>query len=189
MPLVFATSNPGKVREARHVLGRGMRVARIECDEIQSMSTEEVARHKAVEAYRTLGMDVFVEDTGLHIGGLGGFPGPMVKWAIRGMGYEGMCRAVDMSRSRSAYGETCVALCNGGRVRTFVSRMYGTVPLHPRGSGGFGWDCIFVPRGYKRTLAEMSLSEKTGMSMRSRALLKLKRFVAEQGLSPAKRIK
>ncbi len=189
MDIVFATSNPGKAREARHILGKGLRISRLELDEIQSMYTAEVAKHKAREAYRIIGRPVFVEDTGLHIKSLNGFPGPLVKWALRGMGYEGICRAVGRGRDRGAYAETCVALCDGKRVRSFTARIYGTVPLRPVGSGGFGWDCIFVPNGHKRTFAQMDLQEKSAISMRGRALLRLKGFIGARDKTVRKRIK
>jgi len=178
MKLIFATSNANKLREARRLLGFDVVSRKMELDEIQSIHTEEVARHKAMQAYGKLGVPVIVEDTGLYINGLNGFPGALVKWLAAGVGYERMCRIVDLCGNRSAYAETCIAFYDGKRVRTFIGRISGSVSMNPKGGRNFGWDYIFIPKGHTRTFAEMSMKEKNGISMRRRAFAKLHRFLA-----------
>ncbi len=182
MKLVFATSNASKLREARMLLGFDVVSRRMELDEVQSIHTEEVAAHKALQAYGKLKVPVMVEDTGLYINGLNGFPGALVKWLAAGMGYERICRIVDLCEDRSAYAETCVAFYDGKRVRTFIGRISGSIAASPRGDRNFGWDYIFIPKGYTKTFAEMSLKEKNGISMRRAAFAKLRRFLAGKKL-------
>ena len=178
MKLTFATSNANKLREARELLGFNVSSRRMELDEIQSVHTGEVARHKAVQAYRRLRVPVIVEDTGLYINGFGGFPGALVKWLEAGMGYERVCRIVDVCEDRGAYAETCIAFYDGKRVRTFTGRINGRISANPKGRRNFGWDCIFIPDGHTKTFAEMPSAEKNRISMRRRAFAKLHRFLA-----------
>lgn len=134
----------------------------------------EVARDKAEQAFRKLGRPLIVEDTGLHIKSMKGFPGPMVKWLIQAVGYERLCRLCDSSRERSAYAETCVALHDGKRVHLFSGRISGRIAKHPRGRSDFGWDLVFIPEGHSKTFAEMSMEEKSRISMRRKAFMKLR---------------
>jgi Xanthosine triphosphate pyrophosphatase len=74
--LVFVSSNLGKLREAQEVLGMTLDHQALDLHEIQSLSLEEVVRHKARTAYARIGRPVLVEDTSLELAGLGGFRAP-----------------------------------------------------------------------------------------------------------------
>lgn len=182
MKIVFATSNVSKFNEAKSILK--IRISRkdIELDEIQSVSTEQVARHKALQAYRKLKVPVIVEDTGLYIKGLNGFPGALIKWVAAGIGYEKICRLVDLCEDRNAYAETCTVFYDGKVMKTFVGRIDGRIAVHPMGRRNFGWDYIFVPTGSAKTFAQISAREKNKISMRRISLEKLHRFLASNGL-------
>jgi XTP/dITP diphosphohydrolase len=177
MRLVFVTSNENKARELSHILGFSIEVRNLELPELQSISVEEVARNKAKIAYSKVRQPVIVEDTGVHISAFGGFPGPLAKWFVTGLGYEGACRSLDISKDRRAYAETCIAFYNGKRSREFTGKIYGSIAYHPRGASNFGWDRIFIPKGYKRTFGEMSIEEKAKISMRGIAGRKLRKFL------------
>ena len=90
--LVFVTSNLGKLREAEAVLGLKLAHRALDLVEVQSLDLEEVVRGKATSAYGRLGKPVLVEDTALELAGLGGFPGPLVRWLLACVGPEGICR-------------------------------------------------------------------------------------------------
>lgn len=177
MRLAFVTSNKNKAYEVKNILGLDLDIERANIPEIQSLSAEENARHKAYSAYRAIGKPVIVEDTGLYIKGFDGFPGALVKWYLGGVGYEGICRAVDRCKTRSAYAETCIGFHDGKLMKIFTGRIKGTIAKHPRGSNNFGWDRIFVPDGYRKTFAEMGAVEKSKISMRGIATRKLKAFL------------
>ncbi len=181
MKLIFATSNINKLKETRK-MGFDVDCKNIELDEIQSIHTEQVAKHKAAQAYAKLRLPVIVEDTGLYINELNGFPGALVKWLAHGLGYEKICRLVDICGNRRAYAETCIAFCNGKTTKTFVGKVKGRIAMHPKGKRDFGWDYIFIPEGSTKTFAEMSMKEKNAISMRQIAFVKLRRFLSGKGL-------
>ncbi len=179
MEIVFATSSVNKLREARSLLGFRIRNRNIDFAEIQALSEEEVARRKVADAYNAIRGPVIVEDTGLHMEGLDGFPGALIKWFIKGLGYERICRLADLCDNRRAYGETCVAFYDGKTLKTFVGRVDGSIAMHPKGRRKFGWDYIFIPKGHGRTFAEMTISEKNRLSMRGKAFLKMRKFLED----------
>ena len=180
MEIVFATSNVNKAAEVRHILNSKIRVEHLALPEIQSLSVKEIAGYKARIAHRELNVPVVVEDTGLYLKGFGGFPGALAKWFVKGLGYNAICRAVDTCNTRDAYAETCVAYYDGKRGRLFTGKASGKIAETPQGSNNFGWDRIFIPKGSKRTFAQMSIKEKSRISMRGIAVRKLGAFLKEE---------
>jgi non-canonical purine NTP pyrophosphatase (RdgB/HAM1 family) len=177
MEFIFVTSNEHKAKEMSHILGFNVDAKNLDLPELQSLSVEEVASYKAKVAYAKVKKPVIVEDTGIYINAFNGFPGALAKWFVKGLGHESACRSLDLSKDRGAYAETCIAFYNGKSTKTFVGRIYGSIADHPRGASGFGWDMIFIPKGYKRTFAQMTMNEKSGISMRGIAGRKLKKFL------------
>lgn len=173
--LYFATSNKHKLAEANHALGMRLAQADIDLMEIQDASVRRVARHKAEQAHSILKRPVIVEDTGLYLVGLNGFPGALVKWLVGSVGPRGLCRIVDRLGTRRAYAETCAAFNDGKRTRIFTGRVYGSIAENPSGKTGFGWDAVFVPKGHTKTFAQMGRAEKGAISMRGIAFRKLKK--------------
>jgi non-canonical purine NTP pyrophosphatase (RdgB/HAM1 family) len=168
--LVFVTSNPNKLREAEAVLGRPLESCDLDLPEIQSLDLVEVVRDKAATAARRLGRPVLVEDTGLELAGLGGFPGPLVRWVLASVGAEGIAR---MARAFGDPGATarCLLCATDGETEVFGEGVVaGRIAERPRGRGGFGWDSVFVPeRPGGRTYGEMDEDEKNAISHRRRA--------------------
>ena len=177
MDLVFVTSNQNKAQEVKHILGIEIETAGLDLPELQSLRVDEVAKTKVKTAYGIVKRPVIVEDTGIYIKSFAGFPGALAKWFVNGLGYEAACRSVDVSKDRGAYAETCVAFYDGKILKTFTGRIYGKIAHKPRGAGNFGWDKIFIPNGYKKTFAEMTMEQKAKISMRSVAVRKLGKFL------------
>jgi len=169
--LVFVTSNLGKLREAEDVLGRKLEHRALDLPEVQSLSLEEVVHHKAAAASRRLAVPVLVEDTSLEISGMNGFPGPLVRWMLASVGATGIARmaaAFDDPRS-TVRCLTCAT--DGSHEVNGLGIVHGRIARAPRGAGGFGWDCVFIPDdGDGRTFAEMRAEEKNAVSHRRRAL-------------------
>ncbi|MHA1684005.1 MAG: RdgB/HAM1 family non-canonical purine NTP pyrophosphatase [Promethearchaeota archaeon] len=186
----FATGNPHKFAEAKLFLENsvdGVVLKQLEGDlpELQADSLEEVARFKILSALDQVGGNIFIEDAGLFIPSLGGFPGvysAYVKKMIDCNGILKLLAGVDEPGARKAYFEACDCLFyeETGRIMIFTGRVDGTISTSERGKNGFGFDPIFipdVPGGNTRTFAEMRPGEKVKLSHRTRALEKLKEFL------------
>ncbi len=180
MELLFATSNANKLREASRILGRELSRCDLDIKEIQAIEVKDVVREKAREAYLIVKKPVLVEDTGLYIRKLDGFPGALIRWVLGAIGNEGICRLLKDGDDRRAYAETGLCLYDGKEFRTFFGRVDGRITSSPRGSSNFGWDPVFQPDGYGKTFAEMSADEKNAISMRARAFAKLKEHLERE---------
>ncbi|MCI4334836.1 MAG: non-canonical purine NTP pyrophosphatase [Thermoplasmata archaeon] len=169
--LTFVTSNAAKLAEVRSFLSaRGIEV-RAELrrlPEVQADELEEVVAAKLAAASDVSGT-VLVEDSGLFVEALGGFPGPYSAYAFRTIGLEGIVRLVD-GKSRAARFRTVAGLRLNGTPMYLRGEVEGTVALRPRGQRGFAYDPIFQPAGSLLTFGEMALSEKNRRSHRARAL-------------------
>lgn len=166
---VLVTSNVNKWQEAQRILGRSVERAALDLEEMQAETAAAVALAKAKAAHTLLQRPVIVEDAGLELVALGGFPGPFIKhWEKLG-GLTTLCRAADGLGDRRLRAVCALALCSADRHEVVEGVVEGTLSLHPRGKGGFGWDAVFVPRGEQRTFAEMSQDEKDERSHRRKA--------------------
>lgn len=179
-PIVFVTSNPNKAIEAERVLGVPLLRADISLPEIQAAAIEEITRHK-LEAARSLGFRrLIVEDVSLGLDGLGGFPGPFVKWLLESAGGgKGLAAIAYALNDRSATARCCVGYWDGERHHVLTGEVHGTVLLEPQGEERFGWDPWFVPKGSDRSFAEMSASEKDQISHRGRAWRALRELLGQ----------
>ena len=168
LPLVFVTSRAEKAAEAARL---GVDVERLDVDlpEPQALDPSEIVAAKARSAYALLERPVLVEDSGLAVEAWGGFPGALVKWLEKSAGVAALARMLDGFPNRSATAVCAIAYCDGGEVVSARGEVAGSIAPSPRGSGGFGWDAIFVPDGGSRTFAEMASSEKDRISHRRKA--------------------
>ena len=142
----------------------------MELREIQADALEEIATEKAREACRRLDGPVMVEDTGLFIEFLNGFPGPYSAYVFRTLGNQGVLRLLLDVADRSATFQSVFAYCYpDGSPECFPSAVPGTIALACRGEG-WGYDPIFVAEGASgRTYGELG-SEKNQLSHRRMAL-------------------
>lgn len=174
--IVFVTNTPGKVKEAQQILGKefSVELVKFDLDEIQAIDGKDVAGKKAQEAYKTLKKPVLVDDTSLYFDAWNGLPGALARWFIDALGCEGICRLMEGEKNRKAFAESAFAFYDGKKLRVASAKVEGRVPLKPRGEHGFGWDPIFIPKGFKKTFAETTMEEKNRISMRKLALEKLR---------------
>jgi XTP/dITP diphosphohydrolase len=196
MTIRFVTSNAGKVREAREYLTEDVEQINYDYTEIQSDDLAEIAVAGAKEAFEETGGDdpVVVDDAGLFVDALGGFPGPYSAYVEDTVGVERVWNLVEMvsseaNTSEQASGDEprdanrrarfrCVVACyDGETAETFDGAVPGRV-VAPRGDGGFGYDPIFEHEG--ETMAEMSTERKNAISHRGRALAKFANWLAER---------
>lgn len=177
--LVFVTSNEGKLREAAALLGRELERCALDLPEIQSLDLREVVRDKAAAACSRLGRPVLVEDTALELAGLGGFPGPLVRWLLASVGAAGIARIAQAFGDPRATAR-CLLCASDGETEVFGEGVVeGRIAAAPRGRQGFGWDSVFVPEGAGgRSFGEMSDDDKNAISHRRRAFDALRAALA-----------
>lgn len=176
MKIRFATSNRGKIEEAQARLGPlGFTVVgtKRELEEIQADNIEDVARHKARQLIGRLTPPFFIEDAGLHIESLNGFPATYSSFVFRTIGNEGILRLLTgkTATHRRAQFRAVIAYVDASRrIRLFTGIADGHIADAPRGHNGFGFDPIFIPDGSERTIAELEAREKGDVSHRGHAL-------------------
>jgi len=173
----FVTSNVHKFQEARSVLSE-YKIAtaklRVEAVEIQDDNLENIAKYSVQDAVKNCGLPVFVEDAGLFVEALNGFPGPYSKYVYNTVGVKGILKLMKNIENRNAYFMSVIAFGSPEEQPTcFVGKVEGKLSLQERGTSGFGYDPIFEPlEGNGRTFAEMTTNEKNGYSHRAEALRK-----------------
>jgi non-canonical purine NTP pyrophosphatase (RdgB/HAM1 family) len=177
---VLVTANPGKLAEARRLVGPGLEAAAIDLPEIQSLDLRAVLEEKAHAAWTRLGRPLVVEETGLELAALNDFPGPLVKWMLAAVGAEGIARTAQALGDPRATAR-CLLLYRDAR-RTVVGEglTSGQLVLPPRGTQGFGWDPVFLPEGQSRTYGELGPEEKDSISHRGHAWRALQAKLAGQ---------
>src|SRR5438132_5285876 len=109
---VFVTSNANKWHEAERILGFALERVELDLDELQAESVGAVALAKAQAAYARLGRPVIVEDAGIELAGLGGFPGPFIKYWEKLGGLESICRAADGLGDRRMRAVCALGICS-----------------------------------------------------------------------------
>lgn len=166
---VLVTSNVNKWREAERILGFPIERVELDLEELQAESVRAVALAKAQVAFQKLGRPVIVEDAGVELLALGGFPGPFVKYWEKLGGLSSICRAADGLQDRRVRAVCALGLCSERGAEVVEGAADGTLSLEPRGTNGFGWDAIFIPEGDTRTFGEMTAAEKDARSHRRRA--------------------
>jgi XTP/dITP diphosphohydrolase len=177
MQIYFVTGNEDKLKEAEAILGRKLARIDLDIDEIQEIDLDRIVRCKASSAYEKIKKPVLVEDTGIFILSLNGFPGALIKWMLKSVGVEGICKLMKDEKNREVIAKTYFCLYNGKKHHIFTGQLKGKIAKKPQGEAGFGWDPIFIPEGYKKSFAQMKSEEKNKISMRKIALEKLKNFL------------
>lgn len=189
-PLLVSTRNAHKVDEIRAILGAAFAVHDLaavpdmpEVDETGA-TFEENATLKAVAASLLFDGWVIADDSGLEVDALGGEPG------VRSARYAGepsnnaannalLLQRLDgiRGKERSARFRCAIALARHGRkLAAFHGTVEGTIINQPRGTGGFGYDPLFVPDGHCETFAQLGSDIKNALSHRSRALAALRNW-------------
>lgn len=176
----FVTGNDGKVREARAYLDENIEQNAYDYTEVQSTDLATIAAHGAREAYHEIGDSVMVEDSGLFVESLGGFPGPYSSYAYETLGIERIWRLTEPEDEHGGTFRSVIGYCDGSAfpdadyvidgdppVGIFEGSVHGQI-VAPRGEGGFGYDPIFEYDG--QTFAELTADQKNEVSHRGRAL-------------------
>ena len=169
--------------EAASILGKeGISLTHFpfEHREIRSDDLGEVATEAVQEASRRCGgAPVFVEDSGLFIDSLNGFPGTYSAWVQKKIGNAGILSLMDGRNERGAVFRACIAYHDGKTVSIHPGECRGAISEGARGGSGFGYDPIFVPEGHPQTFAE-NIQLKNILSHRYNALLEFSKSLASK---------
>lgn len=177
----FATGNINKFNEARSILsqyGIAVGMLRLKGDEIQSDSLKEIAQTSVKNAYQRCHLPIFVEDAGLFIDTLSGFPGPYAAYVYKAIHNSGILKLMENISDRQAKFQSVIAYCDDQtpcEPECFDGESKGEITTTERkeqGKSGFGFDPIFQPAESSKTFAEMTIEEKNGFSHRAMALRK-----------------
>ncbi len=185
----FMTGNSGKVREAKHALQPlgfdvvQLQVEGVEISEPQADDLEDVARSKIKQAIPHLPSPddaLLVEDAGLFVDSLDGFPGVYSAYALKTIGFNGLLNLLKDSTQRSGAFHAVAALWLDGEVHVSRGICNGDIAMHASGNDGFGFDPVFVPHPIQhdgieystdgKTFADVDLTEKEMFSHRRKAL-------------------
>ena len=184
----FATGNLNKFNEAKSILGKyGIAVGmlKLKGDEVQSDSLEEIAEKSVKNAYETCHLPIFVEDAGLFIDALNGFPGPYAAYVYKTIHNNGVLKLMEEEKNRKAVFQSVIAFCSKETPTpiSFDGESKGEITQTQRietGKSGFGFDPIFQPDGSSKTFAEMTIEEKNGYSHRANAIRKFANWYENQ---------
>lgn len=188
--LVLCTANPGKVAELKAMLPDHWRVLGLPdvgvTEDIPETgdTLEANAELKARYVFERTGRPCIADDTGLEVAALGGAPG------VHSARYAGPARdpaantrkllaALEGRADRSARFRTVIAYVDAGGTRFFEGDVAGTITDAPRGSGGFGYDPVFLPHMSALTFAELDPARKNAISHRGRAVWRLVEWLTE----------
>ncbi len=172
MKLKVITSNPGKVAEYQKAfdeLGIEMEHYRLPYDEVQTSDLEEVVNKGMDEIISKRVRNFIVDDTGLFIDSLKGFPGVWSAYAQKTIGNKGILKLMDGVEDRGAEFRCCIGCDIDGERIVVVGVCRGYITESEKGTDGFGFDPIFSPDG-KLTFAEMSIEDKNLISHRGNAV-------------------
>jgi len=180
--IIFVTGNLHKVKEARDILSPlGITMEQSDCGypELQADDLEEIAKFGAKWAANKLNSEVMVDDSGLFIEALGGFPGPYSAYVFDKIGNKRILKLMESEENRSAFFKCVIGYCRPNEeALVFLGEVSGKIAREIRGSAGFGYDPIFEVNG--KTFGEMKEEEKNRLSHRYRALVKFAEWLKDR---------
>ena len=168
--LFFVSSNNHKYQEAKKILntfGINLGFFKSELQEIQSSSLKDIAQQKAKDAFSKLKQPIIIEDDGLFVDSLDGFPGPYSSYIFKTIGNKGIISLV--KNNRKAKFVSIITYCDKNILQSFDAKIDGTISKSQKGKG-WGYDPIFIPKNMKKTFAE--IENKNELSHRFKALKK-----------------
>jgi XTP/dITP diphosphohydrolase len=177
--IFLATGNFHKFDEARRVLseyGVAAGMLRVKAVEIQSENLQEIAKASVIDAFNRCRLPVIVEDAGLFVDALKGFPGPYAAYAYKTISNPGLLKLMKNVKDRKAIFRSVIAYYDGQSAPVcFEGEAAGRIAhdeIWGKLKTGFGFDPIFQPAGSTKTFAEMAIEEKNGFSHRANAVRK-----------------
>ena len=190
MKIVFATNNKHKLEEIKDILGKDFEIvslAEIGCHEDipeTGLTLEENARQKSTYIVEHYNHDCFADDTGLEVDSLNGEPGVHSARYAEGTDHDSeanmrkLLSKMSNVKERTARFRTVISLIINGVEHQFEGRVEGRIATEKHGKEGFGYDPIFIPKGYDKSFAELGEEVKNQISHRARAVKKLAEYLS-----------
>jgi non-canonical purine NTP pyrophosphatase (RdgB/HAM1 family) len=176
--LTFVTSNPNKASQLAQWLARPVDHRALQINEIQTVELDLLIQHKVRAAYQQIQVPVLVDDVALTFHALGRLPGPFIKFFTDELGLEKCCRLLDSFDNRQATATVKYGLTYDGQsIQIFTGIIHGVIAPRPVGEGGFGWDAIFIPDGFKDTRAQLNEADYEATSPRAMAISYLSKYL------------
>ncbi|MDO4996207.1 MAG: non-canonical purine NTP pyrophosphatase [Bacilli bacterium] len=164
MKITYVTGNKAKIDSARmylEPLGIEVDNIKMEIDEIQSDTCEDVVIHSVKEAYKKVKHPVLKNDSGLFIESLNGFPGVYTHCVEDTIGEDGILKLMEDKTNRNAkFIEVYAYMEDEDNIKIFTSVTKGTISYNKSGTYGWSYDYIFIPEGKEKTLANYKDSER-----------------------------
>ena len=182
MKLYFVTCNKNKVKEAQEIVGGKFQIKQLPIDypELRSDYPEDIAKVAAKQLADKLKKALFVEDSGLFIKALNGFPGTNSAYIHKRIGLKGILKLMKGVKSREAMYVSAVAYCEPGKnPLSFLGSEKGRIANKIKGGYGFGHDPIFIPEGSRKAYGEMENVEEV-KKFRRGAVLKLLKYLEKK---------
>lgn len=179
--VLFASSNKNKFLEAAKILSEfdiSLGLYRCNLVEIQSDSLEDIALQKVDDAFSRCKKPVIIEDDGLYVDRLGGFPGPYSSYVFETIGNAGIIKLLDEKRDASF--QSVIAYCDSNNKLSFHGRINGKISAKQAGDG-WGYDPIFIPEKESKTFAQ--IKDKNKISHRYKALVKFANWFEHKQVS------
>ena len=190
MKIVFATNNKHKLEEIKDILGKDFEI--VSLDEIgchedipeTGLTLEENARQKSSYVVEHYGQNCFADDTGLEVDALNGEPGVHSARYAEGTDHDSeanmrkLLSKMANVKDRTARFRTVISLIINGVEHQFEGRVEGRIATEKHGKEGFGYDPIFIPKGYDKSFAELGEEVKNQISHRARAVKKLAEYLS-----------
>ena len=176
----FVTSNKGKVIEAKKKLleiGIDVTQKNLGYPEIQTDNLEEVVEFGIKHLKEKTDIPFILEDAGLFIESLNGFPGVYSAYIYYTLGCNGILKLLEKEKNRKAVFKSVYGFYDKETKKIFVGKCQGKINNRITGENGFGYDPIFIPNKKNKTFAQMIPEEKNTVSHRGRALDKLTNFL------------
>jgi XTP/dITP diphosphohydrolase len=177
--VLFATSNQNKVAEANKVaqdFGVSFRQINVLYPEIRADAVATVAEEGARYVHAQIQRPIIVEDSGLYVEALNGFPGAYCGHVFKRLGSEGILKLLEGIPNRKAQFVSAIGYCNNDDLKVFEGYIDGVISEEKQGAHGFGYDPIFIPVGKAKTFAQ-DLKMKNEVSHRRKATEAFCRFL------------
>ena len=189
--LLFFSNNKNKIIEIKKIFNKfnieliSLSDLNISAEPEESGQTfEENAKIKSDYGFYKSGIPCFADDSGICIESLNWKPGVLSKRFLNNFKSNEACfysiiKSTKKNSKQNAYFKTSISLTiNKNQNITFNGKIYGKISEQIRGDFGFGYDPIFIPKNYNKTLAELSTKDKNEISHRSIAVNKLINFLS-----------